>query len=85
MRSRADQVQVVPIDLVEQEPVLFDVTVSMMFPVATERVVLITRRQGIALDQEKDQLAELGEVLASAFGQLHIALELGAADQIAHA
>jgi hypothetical protein len=85
MCSRADQVQVVPIDLVEQEPVRFDATVSMTFPVPTERVVLITRRLGIALYQEKNQFAELGELLASAFGQLHTALELGAANQIAHA
>jgi hypothetical protein len=45
----------------------------------------ITRRLGIALYQEKNQFAELGELLASAFGQLHTALELGAANQIAHA
>ena len=85
MCSRADQVQVVPIDLIEQEPIRFDVAISMMFPIPTERVVLVARRQRIAFDQEKDQLAELGEILSAALGQLHIALELGAANQIAHA
>ena len=34
---RADQVQVVVVDFVEQEPIRFDVAVPMMFPVAAKR------------------------------------------------
>jgi hypothetical protein len=41
MCSRADQVQVVAVDFVEQEPIRFDVAVPMMFPVAAKRVVLV--------------------------------------------
>ncbi len=38
--SRADQVQVVAVEFVEQEPIRFDVAVPMMFPVAAKRVIL---------------------------------------------
>jgi hypothetical protein len=54
MCSRADQVQVVAVDFVEQEPIRFDMAVPMMFPVAAKRVVLVSRRQGVALDKEQD-------------------------------
>ena len=85
MCSRADQVKVVSIDLVEQEPIRFYMTVSMMFPIPSERVISVARRQGVALDQEQDQFAEFGEILAAPLCQFHIALELSAANQIAHA
>ncbi len=77
--------QVVPIDLVKQEPIRFDMTVSMRFPIPPERVVLVARWQGVTLNQEQDQLAEFGKILATPLRQFHIALELGAANQIAHA
>jgi hypothetical protein len=37
MRSRSDEVQVVIIDLVEQQPIRFDVAVAVMLPVAPKR------------------------------------------------
>jgi hypothetical protein len=82
--SRADQVQVVAVDFVEQEPIRFDVAVPMMFPVSAKRVVLVSRPQGVALDKKQDQLAQLGEVLSATLGEFHIALELSAANQVSH-
>ncbi len=60
-------------------------TVSMMFPISTERVVLVARRQRVAIGQEQNNFSEFGEILAAPLSKFHIALELGAAIQFAHA
>jgi hypothetical protein len=44
-------VKVAAVDFVEQEPIRFDVAIPMVFPVAAQRVVFISRRQGVALHQ----------------------------------
>ena len=48
VRPGADEVQLLAIDLVNQQPIWLDVAVAKMFPVAAERVVLISRRQWTA-------------------------------------
>ena len=45
MRSRADEVHVVAVDFVDQQPVRFDVAVAEVLPLAAERVVLVSRRR----------------------------------------
>lgn len=40
MRPNADEVQVITIDLVYQQPIRLDVAVTVVLPVAAERVIL---------------------------------------------
>ena len=84
MGSCADQIKVVTVDFVEQEPIGFDVAITMMFPVAAERVVLVTGRQGGSFNQEKNQHTQLGHVFSTPLGQFDIAPEFRAAYRDAH-
>jgi hypothetical protein len=52
VRSRADEVKVVAIDFIDQQPVRFDVAVAEVLPFAAERMVLVARRQRTSLDQQ---------------------------------
>ena len=83
MRSCSDEVQVVAVDFVEQEPIGLDVAIAMVFPVAAQGVVFVSRRQGIAVDQEQNQHAQLRHIFSAPLGQLDIAPEFRAADRIA--
>jgi len=40
MRSCSDEVQVFPIDLLDQQPIRLDVAIAEVLPIAAERVVL---------------------------------------------
>jgi hypothetical protein len=51
MRSRAHEVQVVTIDLINEEPIRLDVTFAEALPFTTERMVLQTLRQHVTFDQ----------------------------------
>jgi len=82
VRSRSDEVQILAIDLVDQQPIRFDVAVAKMPPVAAERVVLASRRQRTALHQQQDDRAQLRHVLAALLREFHIALELRAIDRV---
>src|ERR1035437_1689612 len=84
MRSGANEIKVVAVDLVDQEPIGFNVTIAMVFPVAAHWVVFVTRRQGIAFDQEKNQCAQLRHVSSTPLDQFDIAPEFRAADRVAH-
>ena len=52
VRSRADEVKVLAIDLVDQQPVRFDVAVAKVPPLAAKRMVFVAGRQRISLDQQ---------------------------------
>jgi hypothetical protein len=77
VRSGADEVEVVAVDFVEQEPIGFYVTISMVFPIAAQRVVFVSRRQGIALNQEQNQRAKFGHFFSAPLGQFDITPEFG--------
>jgi hypothetical protein len=46
-------------------------------------VVFVSRRQGIAVDQEQNQHAQLRHIFSAPLGQLDIAPKLRTADRIA--
>lgn len=73
MRSSADEVQIVTIDLVYQQPIRFDVAVAVVLPVAPERVIPAALRQGTSLDQQQNHLAKLRHILTAFLCKLHIA------------
>ena len=79
--SSTDEVQIVTIDLVDQQPVRFDVAVSEVLPLSAERMVLIPMGQRIPLDQKQDHIAQLLHVLAAFLRESHIATELRVTDQ----
>jgi hypothetical protein len=51
MCTGADQVQVVTFDLVDQQPIRFQVTVAMELPFSGERVVFVVGRKRAALGE----------------------------------
>ena len=57
VRPRADQVEIVSVDFVDQQPVRFDVAIAMMFPVAGEGVVFVSSGQGASGREHLNQLA----------------------------
>ena len=77
MRSGADEVEVVAVDFVEQEPIGFYVTISMVFPIAAQRVVFVSRRQGVAFDQEQNQRSQFGHFFSAPLGQFDITPKSG--------
>jgi len=85
VRSCSDQVEVVAVDFVEQEPIGFDVAVAMVLPVAAQWVIFVVQGQGVALNQEQNQLAQLRHVLSPPLSQFDIAPELRTTDWVAHA
>src|ERR1700720_3345899 len=82
MRSRAYQIQVVAIDLVDQQPIRLDMAVAVMLPVASERVVFAVLRQGSPLDQQQNHLAQLRHIVAALLGEFHIAPKLRPANRV---
>jgi type IV secretory pathway protease TraF len=77
VRSGADEIEVVAVDFVEQEPIGFYVTISMVFPIAAQRMVFVSRRQGIAFDQEQNQRAQLGHFFSAPLGEFDITPKFG--------
>src|ERR1039457_2906785 len=84
MRSRADEVQVVTIELVDRQPIRLDTSVALVLPVASERVVLAPWRQGTPLDRQQDHFAQLRHVLAAFLCEFHIAPKLRFAYRVSH-
>ena len=79
VRSRSDEVKVLAIDLIDQQPVRFNVAVAKVLPLAAKRMVLVAGRQQISLDQQLDRLTQLRHVLAALLSKSHVAPELRAA------
>jgi hypothetical protein len=67
------------------EEKIIDVAVAMMLPIAAQRVVLVTYRQGTAVDQKQNCCAQLCHVFSASLGKLHIAQEFRAKNRIPHA
>src|ERR1019366_2001072 len=84
MRSGADEVQVVAVDLVDQWPIRLDVAIAEVLPVARERVVLVPCRQRAPIDQQQDRLAQLRHIRAALLYEFHIAPELRALCRVPH-
>ena len=84
VRTRADKVQFVSCNLVDQQPVWLDVCVPVAIPLALERMVEVFRGKRLGLDQQDKQCFELAHVLAALFRRSGIALELAGADRLAH-
>src|SRR5262252_1933109 len=63
MGSGTHQMQVVSIDLVNQNPIWFDVTFPEAIPYTAERVIPVARRQRIGSGQQRDRFAQLHHVL----------------------
>lgn len=53
MRAGTNEMQVIAADLIDQQPVRFNVTVTKVLPLAAERMVLVAGRQRGALDQQQ--------------------------------
>ena len=81
MRAGADQVQIIAVNLVDQQPVGLDVAIAVMVPLAAQRVILVPGQQGLAFDQQQDDLAQRRHILAVLVRALYIAPELGTADR----
>ena len=79
MRPGADEMQVGAFHLVDQQPVRLDVAVAVMAPFASQRVIFVAGWQGLALEQQQDDLPQFRHVLAALLRELYIAPELGAA------
>ena len=66
---------------VDQNPVRFNMTVAAAGKVATQRMVFVLRRQGLAVNQKIEDGFKSGQILAAFSGQLDVFLELiGAAE-----
>jgi hypothetical protein len=59
MCAGADQVQVVALHLVDQQPVGLDVAVAEVAPLAAQQVILVTGRWRLSLDQQQNDLPQL--------------------------
>jgi len=68
MCAGADQVQVVTVDLVDQQPIRVQVTVAVVLPNSSERVVFVVGRKRVALTQQQDQFAQLRHIFRSPLG-----------------
>ncbi len=66
---RSDHVQIIAFHLVDQQPVQFDVAIAVMAPLASQGMVVIARRQGLALDQQQDDLRQLLPCRCRAFAR----------------
>ena len=51
MGTGTDQVQLATLDLVDHEPVRFDMRLPIALPDSTQRMIAMTRGQGLPLDQ----------------------------------
>ena len=76
MRSRTDEMQVIAIDLVDQQPIWFNVAVAKVLPVTRERMILIPLRQRTPVDQPQNHLPQLRHVFAAFLREFHIAAKL---------
>jgi len=56
MCSGADQIEIVAIYFVNQQPIWLDMTVSKVLPFAAERVIFVPLRQRLALGELQGQL-----------------------------
>ena len=65
------------INPVEEEPVRFDVSITISGPIVLERVILVAGRQGISIDEQAEKCLELRHLLAALLCSLYVALELG--------
>lgn len=75
MGSRADKMQFVPVDLVEQKPVRFNVAIAKVLPIASQRVIPIFRRKWIAFNEQSYDGAQLAHFFAAFFHELYFSLE----------
>ena len=82
MRAGADEINIISIDFVDQQPVWLDVAVAVAFPSPAKGMVLAMRWQRLALQQEQNHLAQFGHVLAAFLCELHVALKLRPADGV---
>ena len=59
MRSRAHQMEIIPCDLINQQPVRLDVAIAMMTPVANQRMISKTSRQLAATRKQQNHSLKL--------------------------
>src|ERR1017187_4633220 len=83
MGTGTNEVQVVAIDLVDQQPIGFDVAVAKVPPLTAERMGFVARGQRTVCRKELDHLTQLCHVLAAFFRELHIPPKLRSAYQVA--
>jgi hypothetical protein len=84
MRSGSDEVEVVSVDAVDQQPVWLDVAVLTVLPAANERVVSESFRQHTPLQEQRDDFAQLCHVLAAFLREFDVAAELRAGYRDSH-
>jgi hypothetical protein len=65
------------LDAVDEEPVGFDVCVSVARPLISQWVVSVAERQGLVFDQKLKELPQLDYASATLLGQLYIAMKSG--------
>jgi hypothetical protein len=59
MGAGANQMEVVPVDFVDQKPVRLEMAISVVHPVARERMILVSGWEKVFLMEQQDDVAEL--------------------------
>lgn len=84
MGASAHQLQFVPRNAVNQQPVRFDVCIAIALPDTLERMVLVSLRKLLASDQYRQQLTQLAQVFTALPGALYVTLKLPRPDWRPH-
>ena len=77
MGSGSFQVDLICCDGINQDPVRFDVSISVSSPIELERVVFVLRRQKLTCEQKLDQDFELIQIFFLAFEAASCLDEIG--------
>jgi hypothetical protein len=75
MASCTGQVEFVAYHPIKQQPIRFDVRITVVLPVPPQGVILLGRRQRRSLDQQSEQVSQLGHVLAALLNALQVSFE----------
>jgi hypothetical protein len=84
MRPGAGQINFIPSDPVNQEPIWFDVRVAIALPIPFQRMVFVARRQLFAGDEQLQKTPQLSQIFASLFRTLNISPKLSGSDRRQH-
>ena len=84
VRPGADQMQLVSLGEINQQPVGLDMKLPVTFPDPPQRMIAIVRGQRFLSDQCRQRGPQLGQVLAPPLRSPHVALELRGPDRDQH-
>lgn len=84
MAACAGQNKVVAVDLIERQPIRLDVAVAVSAPFTCQRMIIQIRREGRAMNEQTQHVAQLRHVLAAPLGTAGVANELSGMDRRPH-